>query len=75
MAAQNQHYVPKFVLRQFLTEGDGGRVHVYDKHTDRAFVTSIRNIMAERRFNEFAFDEDYIASFEPVACGDRKSVV
>ena len=75
MAAQNQHYVPKFVLRQFLADEDGDRVHVYDKHTDRAFVTSIRNIMAERRFNEFAFDDDYMASFEPVACGAEDQVL
>lgn len=75
MAAQNQHYVPKFVLRQFLAEGGGERVHVYDKHTDRAFVTSIKNIMAERRFNEFAFDDDYLASFEPVACGAEDQVL
>lgn len=75
MAAQNQHYVPKFVLRQFLADEDGERVHVYDKHTDRAFVTSIRNIMAERRFNEFAFDDDYMASFEPVACGAEDQVL
>lgn len=75
MAAQNQHYVPKFVLRQFLAEGAGERVHVYDKHTDRAFVTSIKNIMAERRFNEFVFDDDYMASFEPVACGAEGQVL
>lgn len=75
MAAQNQHYVPKFVLRQFLADPANERVHVYDKHTDRAFVTSIKNIMAERRFNEFAFDDEYIASFEPVACGAEDQVL
>ena len=75
MGAQNQHYVPKFVLRQFLAEGAGERVHVYDKHEDQTFVTSIKNIMAERRFNEFVFDDDYIASFEPVACGAEGQVL
>ena len=75
MAAQNQHYVPRFVLRQFLADSANERVHVYDKHTDRAFVTSIKNIMAERRFNEFAFADDYIASFEPVACGAEDQVL
>ncbi len=75
MAAQNQHYVPKFVLRQFLADAANERVNVYDKHDDRSFVTSIKNIMAERRFNEFAFDDDYIASFEPVACGAEEQVL
>lgn len=69
MAAQNQHYVPKFILREFLSNDAKERVNVYDKQADRTFVTSIRNIMAERRFNEFAIDEDHFASFEPVACG------
>lgn len=68
MAAQNQHYIPKFILRQFLADAAKERMYVYDKHEDRVFATSIKNIMAERRFNEFAYD-NYIASFEPVACG------
>ncbi len=66
MAAQNQHYVPKFVLRNFLSEESKERVSVYDKKDDRTFTTSINNIMAERRFNDFQFDE-YIVSFELIA--------
>ena len=31
------------------------------------FVTSIRNVMAENRFNDFLFDDDWIVSFEPLA--------
>lgn len=69
MAAENHHYVPKFILRNFLTEHSKEQVSVYDKHTNRTFKTSIRNIMAENRFNEFSFDDSWIASFEPVACG------
>lgn len=65
---QNQHYVPKFILRQFLTNADGERVAVYDKHNDNKFITSIRNVMAENRFNDFVFDDTWIASFEPIAC-------
>jgi Protein of unknown function (DUF4238) len=64
---QNQHYVPKFVLRQFLLNPSGEQVAVYDKHSDKCFITSIKNIMAETRFNDFVF-EDFIVSFEPVAC-------
>jgi hypothetical protein len=66
MSAQNQHYVPKFILRHFLSEPIKEQVSVYDKHTDRIFATSIKNIMAERRFNDFVV-EDWIVSFEPIA--------
>jgi hypothetical protein len=67
MAAENQHYVPQFILRQFLSVPDKEQVSVYDKHSDRTFTTSVRNVMAERRFNDFDF-EDMIVSFEPIAC-------
>jgi len=66
-AAQNQHYVPKFVLRNFLCDEKHERVRVYDKESDREFTTSIDNVMAERRFHEFEFGE-YMASFEDIAC-------
>lgn len=75
MAAQNQHYVPKFILRQFLANEAKEQVEVYDKHDDKIFRTSIKNIMAERRFNEFAFDDDWIVSFEPIACGAEDQVI
>ncbi|MER8646700.1 DUF4238 domain-containing protein [Mesorhizobium sp. M1252] len=68
MAAENQHYVPKFILRQFLSDEKNERVSVFDKHTGKTFVTSIRNMMAERRFNDFTFDDEWLASFEPIAC-------
>lgn len=63
--AQNQHYVPKFILRNFLSDEDKKQVSVFDKETGRCFPTSIRGIMAERRFNEFVVDEQWLASFEP----------
>lgn len=75
MAAQNQHYVPKFILRQFLSDERNERVSVYDKQTQKVFVTSIKNVMAERRFNEFAFSDDWMASFEPVACAAEDQVL
>jgi hypothetical protein len=66
MAVQNQHYVPKFILRNFLSNEAKEQVSVYDKHGDRTFTTAIRNIMAEKRFHDFIFD-DWIVSFEPIA--------
>jgi hypothetical protein len=72
---QNQHYVPKFILRQFLTNPDAEQVAVYDKKDDKTFVTSIRNVMAENRFNDFVFDEDWTVSFEPIACAAEDQVL
>lgn len=66
--AQNQHYVPKFILRNFLNNESKERVSVFRKSNGKGFVTSIRNIMAERRFHEFAIGENYLASFEDGIC-------
>lgn len=67
-AAQNQHYVQKFILRNFLTNPKKEQVHVFSKSSGKGFKTSIRNIMAERRFHEFSIDENYLASFEESVC-------
>lgn len=47
--AKQQHYVPKLLLRGFA-EGPNEQVYVFDKATDRAFRTSIRNIAGEVGF-------------------------
>jgi len=65
MNAQNQHYVPRFILRHFLANDQKEQVAVYDKHTDRTFTTAIKNIMAERRFHDFTF-EDWTVSYENI---------
>jgi len=69
VAAQHQHYVPKLLLRGFLS-GDPVRaakqqVHVLDLDSQRAFPTSIDNIMGERRFNDFWVDDEVLATIEP----------
>lgn len=66
--AQNQHYVPKFILRNFLGNREREQVHVFKKSTGKGFTTSIANIMAERRFHEFQIDDQYYASFEDAIC-------
>ena len=68
MAAQNQHYVPKHILRNFLSDSENERVTVFDKLEEKSFVSSIKNVMAERQFHDFFFDENWMASFEPIAC-------
>jgi hypothetical protein len=71
MAAQHQHYVPRLMLRGFLSrhgnEAEKGQVRVFDLVERRAFQTSIDNIMGERRFNEWWLDDETIASIEPAA--------
>ena len=74
-AAQNQHYVPKFILRKFLANKDKERVNVFQKSTGKQFQTSIAKIMAERRFNEFLIDKDYYASFENAVCQVESAVL
>lgn len=70
--AQNQHYVPQHLLRNF-SQGDRERVHVFDKHTGRSFTTSVRNVLAERRFNDFQLGE-FEVSAEP-AMGKLEDMV
>ncbi|WP_299852699.1 DUF4238 domain-containing protein [uncultured Roseovarius sp.] len=67
-AAQNQHYVPKFILRKFLANLGREQVNVFQKSTRRSFSTNISNVMAERRFNEFRIDSSFYASFEESVC-------
>ena len=41
---------------------------MFSKSSGKGFTTSIKNIMAERRFHEFNIDDDYLASFEGSVC-------
>jgi hypothetical protein len=74
-AAQNQHYVPKFILRHFLSNERKEQVTVFQKSTGKQFSTNIKNVMAERRFNEFRIDDQYYASFEQSVCRVEDAVL
>ena len=51
--ARNHHYVPQFYLRGFLDPNrQNEQFHVIDKVDRRHFVTSPRNIAAQRDFNK-----------------------
>jgi Protein of unknown function (DUF4238) len=65
--AQNQHYVPKLILRNFLSNEAKEQVTVFDKKTAKTFTPNIAGVMAERRFHDFQVSEEYIASFEHTA--------
>jgi hypothetical protein len=47
--AENHHYVPQFLLRNFLS-GDKRRLWVYDKSSGRSFETTEKNVASERDF-------------------------
>ncbi len=71
MAAQHQHYVPKLLLRAFLSRdakrAEKRQVHVFDFEDERSFPASIDKIMGETRFNDFWVDDETLASIEPWA--------
>jgi Protein of unknown function (DUF4238) len=50
--AKVQHYVPKFLLRNFGT-GKKDRVWVFDKMMGKPFQTNAKNIASESRFYDF----------------------
>lgn len=60
---KNQHYVPQFLLRRFADKSE--RVHVYDKHSRKSFVSSTRNVASENYFYDLKVGNTEIA-LEPV---------
>lgn len=60
--SKNHHYVPQHLVRNFSTNKKG-QVHVFDKQTDSAFLTSTKNILSETKFHEFRHG-DYTISYE-----------
>lgn len=50
--AKIQHYVPKFLLRNFGL-GKKDQLWVYDKQTARSFQTNAKNVASENRFYDF----------------------
>lgn len=56
---ENQHYVPKMLLRGFVSDPkEKEQVFVYDKHELHSFHTNIINIVSERNFYELGPDDD-----------------
>jgi hypothetical protein len=63
MQGEQQHYVPRFLLKNF-THGKKPKVFVYDKSNGKRFQTNIKNIAAENRFYDLEV-EDGLLSMEP----------
>lgn len=47
--AEVQHYVPRFVLKNF-SRGKTPQLYVYDKATDKRFRSNIRGVASEAGF-------------------------
>lgn len=63
--AENQHYVPQFLLRNFSfrkKSKKGGKeeqyIYAFDKHTDKAFTPNIKGIASETGFYNFYVGEE-----------------
>ena len=52
MDSKQQHYVPRFLLKNFTT-GKKPYIWVFDKHKEVSFRTNIKNIAAEKGFYNF----------------------
>lgn len=63
ITAQNQHYVPCFILRKFTTDKKN-KIWVYDKKKSRKFQTNIKNVASEKGFYNISAD-NITATFEP----------
>ena len=61
MSDDNQHWVPKFLIKYFADED--GRVFCLDIHTDEVTKPPPRLTASERGFNDFLIDGE-IVSFE-----------
>lgn len=71
MAPQHQHYVPRLLLKGFLSrdpaKASKEQVHVFDLETGNSFTPPIDKIMGETRFNDFWLDDETLATIEPAA--------
>jgi len=63
MKADLQHYVPRFLLKNF-SDGKKHRVYVFDKSNDRCFQVHINKIAAEKGFYDLPTGDD-ILTVEP----------
>ncbi len=69
-AAQQQHYVPRHLLRGFLSsdalEARKERVRMFDLREGKTVPpTSISNVMGERRYNDWWLDDQTLMTIEP----------
>src|SRR4051794_17180672 len=61
--AENQHYVPRMLLKNFAISNTE-QVYAFDKKNDRSFKTNIKNVVSERSFYRFS-SGDHQGTIEP----------
>lgn len=57
-ASKKHHFVPQAQLRHFAQDADRRSIWVFDKRTDRAWVSSILNAGSENDFNTVELGDD-----------------
>jgi|SRR3972149_1443164 len=63
MQGEQQHYVPRFLLKNFA-HGKKPKIFAYDKSNDKRFHTNIKNVAAENGFYDLEV-EDGVLTMEP----------
>jgi hypothetical protein len=72
--ASNQHYVPRFLLRNFCA-GARPRIWAYDKSTGKSFETTVDNVAAERNFYETKIGDSILSLEERLSKLESKASV
>lgn len=62
---KKQHYVPRFLLRNFTESSKKNQLFVFNKRTEKKFRTSPEQIAHENKFYDFELKQDKF-SLEPL---------
>ena len=79
--AENQHFVPRFILKNFTAHGKKPQVFVFDKTSQNVFKTHIKNVACEGGFYNIDFKgmtfslEGSLANFEDKISGVIRSII
>ena len=56
--AENQHYVPRMLLRNFTFSKSYDKIHVFDKKKRQAFKANIKNVVTREKFLQLCFKRE-----------------
>ncbi|MBA9042381.1 hypothetical protein HNP21_005516 [Bacillus aryabhattai] len=71
---KNQHYVPHSYLKYFANKKE--QVWVYDKQTDKKFISNIDSVASERYFYDVHFDQilDSLLKIDSISDDDKEEL-